>query len=222
LCHLNFAGNLGETIMANISAELVKDLRDKTGAGFMDCKKALNETQGDFEKAIDLLRKKGIISAAKRKGRDASEGTIGSYIHQGGRIGVLLELKCETDFVARTDDFTSLQRDIAMHIAAIAPKYLKSDDIPAEDMKREKAIYSEQAKASGKPENIIEKIVDGRMKKFYAEVCLLDQAFIKDEDRTVQQVVDEAAGKLGENLQVGRFVRFELGEEAKAQSNGAA
>ena len=208
--------------MADISAELVKNLRDKTGAGFMDCKKALNETAGDFEKAIDLLRKKGIISAAKRKGRDASEGTIGSYIHQGGRIGVLLELKCETDFVARTDDFAALQKDIAMHIAAIAPKYLTSEDIPSDDLEREKAIYAEQAKASGKPDNIIDKIVEGRLKKFYAEVCLMEQSFVKDEDRTVQQIVDEVAGKLGENVQVGRFVRFELGEEAKAQSNGQA
>ena len=196
----------------SVSAEQVKELREKTGAGFMDCKSALAETSGDFEQAVDLLRKKGIIAAGKRKGREASEGTIDSYIHQGGKIGVLLELKCETDFVARTDDFKELHKDIAMHIAAAAPLYTSPEDISEEHMKREKDIFAAQAKDSGKPENIIDKIVEGRLQKFYAEVCLLEQAFVKDEDKKVKDLVDEMAGKLGENVQVGRFCRFELGE----------
>jgi elongation factor Ts len=178
----------------------------------MDCKKALEETKGDFEQAVDTLRKKGIINAAKRKGKDATEGSIFSYIHQGGKIGVLLELKCETDFVARTTEFINLQKEISLHIAAMAPKYLKPEDVPADVLEREKEIFRAQGKQSGKPDNVIEKILEGRVNKFYSEVCLLEQLFVKDDKKKIQELVDEIAGKLGENVHVSRFCRFELGE----------
>jgi elongation factor Ts len=195
-----------------ITPTKVKELREKTGAGFMDCKKALEETKGDFEQAVDTLRKKGIINAAKRKGKDATEGSIFSYIHQGGKIGVLLELKCETDFVARTTEFINLQKEISLHIAAMAPKYLKPEDVPADVLEREKEIFRAQGKQSGKPDNVIEKILEGRVNKFYSEVCLLEQLFVKDDKKKIQELVDEIAGKLGENVHVSRFCRFELGE----------
>lgn len=204
----------------SVSAEKVKELREKTGAGFMDCKSALQETKGDFEKAVDFLRKKGIISAGKRKGKAATEGSIYSYIHTGGKVGVLLELKCETDFVARTADFTNLQKELSLHIAAMAPRYLKPEEVPAAELEREKEIFRAQAKTSGKPDNIIEKILEGRIKKFYAEICFLEQPFVKDDSKRVQEIIDEMAGKLGENVHVSRFCRFELGEEQK--KNGAA
>lgn len=199
----------------SFSPEQVKELREKTGAGFMDCKRALEENAGNFEKAIDALRKKGIIAAAKRKGKDATEGSIFSYIHTGGKVGVMVEVKCETDFVARTPDFVNLQKEIALHIAAMAPKYLKPQDVPAAEVEREKEIFRAQAKQTGKPDNIIEKILEGRINKFYSEICLLEQPFVKDDTKKVQEIIDHVAGKLGENVHISRFCRFELGEEIK-------
>ena len=197
------------------SPDQIKTLREKTGAGFMDCKSALAETNGDFEKAVDYLRKKGIVAAGKRKGKSADEGSIFSYVHTGGKVGVLVELKCETDFVARTTDFTNLQKDLALHIAAMAPKYLGPEQVPAEVIAREKDIFTAQAQQSGKPAAVIEKILEGRIKKFYAEICLLEQPFVKDDSKRVQEIIDVVAGKLGENVHVSRFCRFELGEENK-------
>ncbi len=201
-----------------ITAKMVKELRERTGAGMMDCKGALAETQGDMEKAIDVLRKKGMASAAKRAGRTASEGLVGSYIHAGGKIGVLVEINCETDFVARTDDFQELVKDVAMHIAAADPRFVRREEVTPEILERERAIYVEQAKASGKPEAVIQKMVDGKMEKFYAETVLLEQPFIKNTDLTVGQMVAEKVGKIGENIQVRRFSRFRLGEGLAAAS----
>ncbi len=201
-----------------ITAKMVKELRERTGAGMMDCKGALAETQGDMEKAIDVLRKKGMASAAKRAGRVASEGLVGSYIHAGGKIGVLVEINCETDFVARTDDFQELVKDVAMHIAAADPRFVRREEVTPEILERERAIYVEQAKASGKPEAVIQKMVDGTMEKFYAETVLLEQPFIKNTDLTVGQMVAEKVGKIGENIQVRRFSRFRLGEGLAAAS----
>ena len=199
--------------MAEITSKLVKELRDKTGAGMMDCKKALVETDGDIDKAVDLLRKKGLAAAAKRAGRETKEGVIGSYIHMGGKIGVLVEINCETDFVARTDDFQALVKDIAMHIAAAAPQYLAPEDVPADVVEREKEIYKSQALEEGRPEKIIDKIVEGKLKKFYEEACLLNQKFVKDPSKTVSDRIAETIAKLGENIKVSRFVRFQLGEK---------
>jgi elongation factor Ts len=198
--------------MANIDAKLVKDLRTKTGAGFMDCKKALSETDGNIEQAIDYLRKKGIAKAAKKSEREASEGYIGNYIHMNGKIGVIVELNCETDFVARNEEFRTLAKDIAMHIAASKPQYVKPEDIPADVIERERSIYSEQMKESGKPENIIEKIVDGKINKFYEETCLLEQPFVKEPEKKVKDLIFEKVGKMGENIQVGSFNRIEIGK----------
>jgi len=195
-----------------ITAQAVSELRAKTGAGMMDCKKALTETDGDVEAAIKILREKGIASATKRAGRAASEGTVGSYLHLGGKIGVLVELNCETDFVARNDAFQSLVRDIAMHIAAAAPVAIRREDFPAELVDRERNVYREQMKESGKPEQIWDKIVDGKMEKFFAEQALLEQPFVKNPDLTVGQLVTEAASKTGEKIEVRRFTRFALGE----------
>jgi len=196
----------------SITAEMVKQLREKTGAGMMECKKALTEANGDFDKAIEVLRKKGISAAEKRAGRVASEGIIGSYIHMD-KIGVLVEVNCETDFVARTDDFRTLVKDIAMHIAAANPRYLSREDVPAEVIEKEKEIYKEQIK--GKPEHIVDKIVEGKLEKFYNENCLLEQIFVKDPEqkKTIKDIVTETIAKLGENIVVKRFVRFQLGEE---------
>jgi len=201
-----------------ITAKMVKELRERTGAGMMDCKGALAEAQGDMEKAIDVLRKKGMASAAKRAGRVASEGVVGSYIHAGGKIGVLVEINCETDFVARTDDFQELVKDVAMHIAAADPRFVRREEVTPEVLERERAIYVEQAKASGKPENVVAKMVEGKMEKFYAEAVLLEQPFIKNTDLTVGQMVAEKVGKIGENIQVRRFSRFRLGEGLAAAS----
>ncbi|MGE5234248.1 MAG: translation elongation factor Ts [Acidobacteriota bacterium] len=201
-----------------ITAKMVKELRERTGAGMMDCKGALAEAQGDMEKAIDVLRKKGMASAAKRAGRVASEGVVGSYIHAGGKIGVLVEINCETDFVARTDDFQELVKDVAMHIAAADPRFVRREEVTPEVLERERAIYVEQAKASGKPENVVAKMVEGKMEKFYAESVLLEQPFIKNPDLTVGQMVAEKVGKIGENIQVRRFSRFRLGEGLAAAS----
>ncbi len=201
--------------MAEISAQAVKTLRDKTGAGMMDCKKALQECGGDEEKAIAWLREKGLSKAQKRAGRATSEGVIGSYIHSTGKIGVMVEIKCETDFVARSDRFLEFAKNVAMQIAAANPVCLSSADVPADMLAKEREIYKNQAMAEGKPEQIAEKIVDGRIKKFYKDVCLRDHPFIKDDKVSIQDLLTELVGVIGENVQIGRFVRFALGEDAK-------
>lgn len=195
-----------------ISAKQVQELRERTGAGMMECKRALEETNGDVEKAIDLLRTRGAAKAAKRAGRETREGAVGSYIHMGGRIGVLVELSCETDFVARNEMFQSLIRDLAMHIAAADPLAIDESGIPADVAERERSIYVEQVKAEGKPEKIWDKIVDGKMKKFYQERTLLQQPFVKNPDMTVQQLIAESAAKTGENIVVRRFVRYSVAD----------
>ena len=200
------------TSMANISAAQVKELREKTGAPMMDCKNALTESKGDVEGAIVVLRKKGIATAAKKATRVTSEGSVISYIHAGGKIGVLVEINCESDFVARTDDFKEMAHDIAMHIAASDPKFIRREDVTAADFDREKDIYRSQAAATGKPAPVVEKILEGKMAKFYEEVCLLDQPFIKDQTISVQQLIATKVGKLGENISVRRFARFKVGE----------
>ena len=199
----------------NITSDMVKELRVKTGAGMMDCKEALTAANGDFEKAIDYLRKKGMSAATKRSSKAAKDGTIASYIHMGGRIGVMVEINCETDFVAKTGDFQQMAKDIAMHIAASNPRYVRSEEITAEAMDREKEIYRSQAQAEGKPEKIWEKIIEGKLKKYYEEVCLLEQKFIKNTDITVGTLVSNMIAKTGENIVVRRFARFQLGEETK-------
>lgn len=198
--------------MAEITAAMVKELRSRTGSGMMDCKKALSQCQGDMEKAIDFLREKGLASAAKKAGRITAEGLVESYIHAGGRIGVLVEINCETDFVAKTDEFKNLVRDIAMQIAATRPEYVKKEDVPQHIIDREKEVLAAQAANEGKPEKIIQKMVDGRIEKFYKEICLLEQPYIKDDDKTVQQLITEKISSIGENISVRRFVRYELGE----------
>ena len=199
--------------MADISAKDVKELRDRTGAGMMECKTALTEAAGDMERAIDILRAKGAAKAAKRAERETKEGSVGSYIHMGGRIGVLVEVGCETDFVARNDEFQKLVRDIAMHIAAAAPVAVRREDFPADLVERERAIFVEQMKDSGKPEQIWDKIVQGKLDKFFAEGALLEQPFVKNPDQTVGQLVIEASAKTGEKIEVRRFARFALGEQ---------
>src|ERR1700688_5194098 len=200
------------TTMANISAAQVKDLREKTGAPMMDCKHALTEAKGDLEQAIILLRKKGVSVAAKKAARVTSEGSVGHYIHAGGKIGVLVEVNCESDFVARTEDFKELVHDIAMHIAASDPKFVRKEDVTPEAYEREKDIYRSQAIASGKPANIAEKMVEGKMAKFYEEVCLYEQPFIKDQTVSISQLIATKIGKLGENIAVRRFARFKVGD----------
>lgn len=195
-----------------ISAQMVKDLREKTGAGMMDCKTALAESAGDMEKAIDILRTKGLSRAAKRAGRAAKEGMVGSYIHMGGKIGVLVEVNCESDFVARTDDFVAFVKDIAMQVAASSPQYLSSEDVPEAVLARERDIYRAQVQDAKKPENVIEKIVEGKLKKYYTEVCLLDQPFVKDPNISVSEYLTNMIAKIGENMIIRRFVRFQLGE----------
>ncbi len=195
-----------------ISAGMVKELREKTGAPMMDCRNALTEAKGDMEEAVVVLRKRGMASAAKKASRTASEGAVGTYIHAGGKIGVLLEVNCESDFVARTPDFQELLKDIAMHIAATDPRYIRKEDVTAEDLEREKEIYRAQAAQTGKPAPVIEKIVEGKMSKFYEEVCLLEQPFIKEQTVTIAQLIAQKVGKLGENLQVRRFARFKVGD----------
>ena len=199
------------TTVKEIPAKLVAELRARTGAGMMDCKQALEETAGDVEKAVDVLRKKGAAKADKRAGREASEGLIGSYVHHDGTIGVLLELNCETDFVARTDDFKALAKDLAVHVAATKPLAVRIEDLPADLVTRERQVYEAQVAEQKKPENIRAKIVDGMLKKFYEENVLLEQKFVKDDKRTVGELVKELASKTGEHVSVRRFVRFELG-----------
>ena len=195
-----------------IKADTVKNLRDKTGAGFMDCKKALAESKGDVDKAIEILRVKGIAKAAKKSARAAKEGVIHSYIHPGSKIGVLVEVNCETDFVARNEDFRQFVKDISMHIAASSPKFLSSENVPEDVKEKEKSIYEQQAKESGKPEKAFPKIVEGRMKKFFEESCLLEQPFIKDDKQTVKQILQERISKIGENISIRRYSRFQVGE----------
>ena len=195
-----------------ISAGMVKELRERTGAGMMECKKALQEAEGDMERAIDLLRSRGAAKAAKRSERDVKEGAIGSYVHMGGKIGVLVEVGCETDFVSRNETFQGLVRDLAMHIAAANPLALSSEGIPAEVVERERGVYLEQVKNEGKPEKMWDKIVEGKINKFFKESTLLDQPYVKDPDRTVKDYITEVASKTGENIVVRRFVRFALGE----------
>src|SRR5215510_430460 len=200
------------TTTVNISAAQVKELRDKSGAPMMDCKKALAEAKGDLEQAIVLLRKRGTAVAERKAGRITSEGSVASYIHAGGKIGVLVEINCESDFVARTDDFKDLIKDIAMHIAAADPKFVRKEDVTPEAYEREKEIYRAQAAATGKPAPVVEKIVEGKMAKFYEEVCLLDQPFVKEPGITVNQLIASKVGKLGENISVRRFARFKVGD----------
>ncbi len=194
-----------------ITSQMVKELRDKTNAGMMDCKKALGETEGDMEKAVDFLRQKGLAVAAKRADRATSEGTVECYIHAGGKLGVMVEVGCETDFVAKTDDFKAFAKDVAMHIAAAGPVSVSREDVPAEMVAREKEIYVNQALESGKPENIVEKIVSGKIDKYISEICLMEQKFVKNPDLSVQDLLNELVAKMGENIAVKRFSRFQLG-----------
>jgi elongation factor Ts len=196
----------------DVTASLVKELREISGCGFMDCKTALVATNGDLQAAADFLRKKGVSSAAKKSHRSTGEGLIESYIHPGGKVGVLIEVNCETDFVARTDTFKTLVRDLAMQIAAACPISVNPDEVPAELIAKEREILTEQAKASGKPEKIIEKMVEGRIQKYFEEVCLLEQKFVKEQDRAVKEIINDAIAKLGENIRVRRFARFQLGK----------
>ena len=196
-----------------ITSDVVKKLRDKTGVGMMDCKKALEETNGDFEKAVEALRKKGIDVANKRSGRHASQGTVAAYIHMGGKIGVLVEVNCESDFVAKSDDFNNFVKDVSMQIAAANPEWVTRDEVPQEVLDKEKEILKDQALKTGKPEKVIEKIVEGKLTKFYSERCLIDQPFVKDQDRTIKQLLDELMAKTGEKCLVRRFVRYQVGED---------
>lgn len=195
----------------NITSQMVKELRDKTNAGMMDCKKALSETAGDMEKAVDLLRQKGLAVAAKRAGRETKEGIIESYIHAGGKLGVMVEVGCETDFVAKTDDFKAFAKDIAMHIAAVNPIAVSREEVPADILQREKDIYINQALESGKPQQIVEKMVGGKVEKYLAEICLLEQKYVKNPDLTIQDLLNELVGKMGENISIKKFARFQIG-----------
>lgn len=207
----------------SITAAQVNELRKATGAGLMDCKKALQETGGDQEKAVDYLRTKGLAAASKKSGRVASEGAVGSYIHAGGKIGVLVEVNCETDFVAKNENFQSFVKDIAMHIAAASPLFVRREEVSAELVEREKDIYRAKARETGKPENIIEKIIEGQVNKYYADICLLEQPYVKDPDKTVQTFLSETIAKIGENMSIRRFARFVLGEGLeKKESDFAA
>ncbi|NMB16195.1 MAG: translation elongation factor Ts [Firmicutes bacterium] len=195
-----------------ITASMVKELRERTGSGMMDCKRALIETEGNIEAAIDYLREQGLSAAAKKAGRIAAEGIVDSYIHMGGRIGVLIEVNCETDFVAKTEQFRSFVRDMAMQVAASRPEYVMRDEVPADIISREREVYRAAALHEGKPERIVDKIVDGRLEKFFKDICLLEQPFIKDPDRSVEQVLKETIAQLGENISIRRFTRYEMGE----------
>ena len=198
-----------------ITAEQVKRLRDKTGAGMMECKSALQESDGNEEKAIELLRKKGLASAAKRAGRATSNGVVGSYIHMGGKVGVLVEVNCETDFVARTEDFQTLVKELALHIAAADPRYVRREDVPAELLEKEKEIYRAQFADSGKPANVVEKIVEGKLGSFYSQIVLLDQPSVRDPNVSISQLIAQAAATTKENITVSRFARFKVGEQGE-------
>lgn len=205
-----------------ISAGLVKELREKTGAGMMDCKKALSETSGDFEKAVEYLRKKGIASAAKKAGRATKEGSVSSYIHGEGKVGVLVEINCETDFVARTEQFRGFTKDVAMHIAAAAPQWVRPEEVPGAVIAKEKEIAVAQMQASGKPAAVLEKIAEGKVKKFYEDTCLMNQVFVKDSSKTIEQLLKETIATLGENITIRRFARFALGEGMKEAAENSA
>lgn len=204
----------------NIPAQLVKELRDKTGAGFADCRAALIEADGDIDQAIAVLRKKGQVAAAKKAQRATSEGLVSCYIHAGGKIGVLVETNCESDFVARTDAFKQLCHDVAMHIAAVDPRYVRREDVTSEMLDKEREIYTAQARATGKPEQVIQKIVTGKMEKFYEESCLYEQHYIKDETQTIGEMITQAISKLGENIAIRRFARFKVGEGGGPSASG--
>jgi elongation factor Ts len=197
-----------------VSASTVKELRERTGAGMMDCKKALAETGGDLQKAVDFLRQKGLAAAAKKADRAATDGAIGAYVHPGAKIGVLVEINCETDFVARTGEFQALVKDIAMQVAAANPRFVRREDVPAAELDKEKEIYRQQALETGKPETVIDKIVEGKIERFYSEACLMEQSFIKDPDKNINGVLNEAIARFGENIQIRRFARYHLGESA--------
>jgi len=200
-----------------ITVELVKDLRQRTGAGVIDCKTALQEAKGNMEAAIDYLRRKGLATAAKKSGRIATDGLVSSYIHAGGKMGVLVEINCETDFVAKTEDFQTFVKNIAMHIAAANPQYIKKEEIPEQVLERERAIYRTQAQEAGKPQKVIDKIVEGKMERFYSEVCLLEQTYVRDSDLTIKELLDAMIAKIGENVTIRRFARFQLGEGLSSQ-----
>jgi elongation factor Ts len=204
-----------------ISVELVKDLRQRTGAGVVDCKKALQEAKGNVDAAIDYLRRKGLATAAKKAGRIASDGLVSSYIHAGGKMGVLVEVNCETDFVAKTEDFQTFVKNIAMQIAAANPQYIRREEIPEEILEKERDIYRTQALEGGKPQKVIDKIVDGKIERFYSEVCLLEQTYIKDSDLTIKELLEAMIAKIGENISIRRFSRFQLGEGLSSQSHPA-
>ncbi len=204
-----------------ISVELVKDLRQRTGAGVIDCKTALQESKGNLEGAIDYLRRKGLATAAKKAGRIAADGLVSSYIHAGGKMGVLVEINCETDFVAKTEDFQTFVKNIAMHIAAANPQYIRREEIPEQILERERAIYRTQAQEAGKPQKVIDKIVEGKMERFYSEVCLMEQTYVRDPDVTVKELLDAMIAKVGENIAIRRFARFQLGERLSSQPSPA-
>ena len=201
-----------------ISIEQVKDLRQRTGAGVSDCKAALTESKGNMEAAIDYLRRKGLATAAKKAGRIATDGLVSSYIHAGGKMGVLVEVNCETDFVAKTEDFQTFVKNIAMHIAAANPQYIRREEIPEEVLERERAIYRTQAQDAGKPQKVIDKIVEGKLERFYSEACLLEQTYVRDPDLTIKEFLDAMIAKVGENISIRRFARFQLGEKLSSQS----
>jgi len=205
-----------------VSAQLVKTLRERTGAGFSDCRSALVESKGDLESAVAILREKGQAAAKKKAARAATEGAVGTYLHAGGKIATLVEVNCESDFVARTEEFQRLCHDLAMHVAALDPRYVKREDVPAEIVEQERANYHEQARASGKPENVLDRIVEGKLEKFFAEGCLYEQHFIKDEQLTVRDLIQQTVAKVGENIGVRRFARFKVGEQAAGQDPAPA
>lgn len=205
-----------------VNAKLVSELRAKTGAGIMDCKKALAEEKGDLDKAVEFLRKKGLSAASKKAGRVASEGAVGSYIHAGGKIGVMVEVNCETDFVGRNEDFQRFVREVAMHIAATNPRYVSRDEVPAEEIEKEREILAAQIAQEGKPKEVAQRIVEGRIGKFYKEICLLEQPYVKESDKSVEQVVNEITARIGEKIVVRRFTRFQLGEGIQKRSEDFA
>ncbi len=208
--------------MANITSQMVKELRERTQAGMMDCKKALQETGGDMEKAIDYLREKGLAQAAKKAGRLASEGLVEAYIHGDGRIGVLIEVNCETDFVAKTDEFKELVRELAMQVAALKAEYVSREDVPEDVLEREREVNRQRALNEGKPANVVDRIVDGRIEKYFEEVCLLEQPYVRDNDKKIKDLIQEKIAKIGENIQVRRFVRYERGEGLEKRSEDFA
>lgn len=201
----------------DVSASAVKELRERTGAGMMDCKKALAESGGDLQKAVDYLRQKGLAAAAKKADRLAADGAVGAYVHPGGKIGVLVEINCETDFVARTAEFQALVKDIAMQVAAANPRVVRREEVSPDELEKEKAIYRQQALETGKPEKVVERIVEGKIERFFSEICLLEQSFIKDPDKNITNVINDAIARLGENIQIRRFARYHLGEGASKE-----